>query len=76
MPGNSSFLCADCRDIEMSIPLEFLHAKSERKCEHGISFDDPCEDCDPPTCSRCAGSGEGQFDGTTCDSCKGNGIEQ
>jgi hypothetical protein len=47
----------------------------KHKCEHGISFDDPCEDCDPPTCSRCSGSGEGAYGESTCDSCKGKGIE-
>ncbi len=27
-------------------------------------------------CSRCNGSGEGQYDGTTCGSCKGAGVER
>lgn len=29
----------------------------------------------PPLCSQCNGSGEGQYDGTTCHSCKGSGTE-
>lgn len=28
----------------------------------------------PPLCAQCNGSGEGQYDGTTCRSCKGRGT--
>ena len=50
---------------------------TERKCEHGISFDDPCEDCDGPiSCGACNGTGEGQFDSQLCFECGGKGIEK
>lgn len=26
-------------------------------------------------CSRCSGSGEGMWDGSTCTSCHGSGVE-
>lgn len=33
------------------------------------------EECIDDICSVCAGSGEGQYDGTRCMSCKGAGVE-
>ena len=36
-------------------------------------IDDITEDDEYGICSACNGSGEGQFDGTTCPSCKGKG---
>lgn len=27
-------------------------------------------------CSACNGSGEGQFDGSTCPDCRGSGVER
>lgn len=30
----------------------------------------------PPLCANCNGSGEGQYDGLTCRSCRGTGIER
>jgi len=32
------------------------------------------EDEDDNYCDACNGCGEGQFDGTTCPSCKGSGM--
>lgn len=29
----------------------------------------------PPLCAACNGSGEGEYDGTTCSVCKGRGTE-
>jgi len=31
---------------------------------------------DLPLCPHCNGSGEGQYDGTTCSYCKGGGVER
>lgn len=31
---------------------------------------------DEPICQTCNGSGEGQFEGTLCPSCKGKGVER
>lgn len=31
---------------------------------------------DPPTCDQCAGSGEGQYDGTRCWRCRGSGVDR
>lgn len=32
-----------------------------------------CPECDDLSCSFCAGTGEGQFDGSRCPQCKGSG---
>ena len=34
------------------------------------------EENDEYLCAQCNGSGEGQYDGTTCWRCKGRGTEQ
>ncbi len=33
------------------------------------------DDGDPPDCQWCAGTGEGQHEGTSCYDCKGTGQE-
>ena len=33
-------------------------------------------DEDDNICPACSGSGEGQYDGTTCYSCKGSGVDR
>lgn len=35
--------------------------------------DDQPDDYEPGICPHCNGSGEGQYDGTTCRFCKGTG---
>lgn len=37
--------------------------------------DDDTTDNDEYLCAQCNGSGEGQYDGTTCWRCKGRGTE-
>ena len=33
------------------------------------------EDAEEEICSRCSGSGEGMYDGSTCYKCHGSGVE-
>jgi DnaJ-class molecular chaperone len=33
------------------------------------------EDYEDEICSWCSGSGEGMYDGSTCQKCKGSGVE-
>lgn len=33
------------------------------------------EELEDDICSRCSGSGEGMWDGSTCNKCHGTGIE-
>ena len=40
--------------------------------EHLEEEEDPDED--PTICVACNGSGEGQYDGTKCSTCKGKGV--
>ena len=35
--------------------------------------DDGCEPCDTDICPACEGSGEGEFDGSVCLTCRGRG---
>lgn len=35
--------------------------------------DDCCEPCDTGICPACNGSGEGEFDGAVCLTCRGRG---
>jgi len=61
----------------MSTPAERLmhkiRAKLEASC-NAVSTDD--EEEDDVHCVTCAGSGEGQYDGTRCPVCKGRGVVQ
>jgi DnaJ-class molecular chaperone len=34
------------------------------------------DDFEPPYCSACNGTGEGQYDGANCSSCGGSGFER
>lgn len=34
------------------------------------------DDDEPGYCPQCAGSGEGQWDGSTCHACHGSGVER
>jgi len=38
-----------------------------------LMADDGPDDSEPGICPACSGSGEGQYEGTTCYSCKGAG---
>lgn len=38
-------------------------------------LDDMIAESEPGICPVCSGSGEGQYDGTTCSSCRGSGVE-
>lgn len=38
-----------------------------------MADDEEISDAEPGICPGCNGSGEGQFDGTTCRFCKGKG---
>jgi len=33
------------------------------------------DDIEDEICSRCSGSGEGMYDGSTCNKCHGSGVE-
>lgn len=37
--------------------------------------DEPDEDDEDEICSWCSGSGEGMYDGSTCQKCHGSGVE-
>lgn len=63
------------KDEGIALTSIFIDA-TDRRCRHGFLMDDECFDCDPPTCSACAGSGEGQYGESTCNDCKGKGIEK
>jgi DnaJ-class molecular chaperone len=39
-----------------------------------LDRDNPPEDTEPPICSSCNGSGEGQHERTTCRRCRGRGV--
>jgi len=34
------------------------------------------EEDDPPECPMCAGTGEGQYDGSSCGYCNGRGVKK
>ena len=38
--------------------------------------DDYEEPDEEPICVSCDGSGEGQYDGTRCSSCRGSGVDR
>jgi len=40
----------------------------------GFPDDDPSDEDEPDICSGCNGSGEGQYDGTSCSTCGGSGV--
>lgn len=42
-------------------------------CEAGTDLED--DDYEDEICSRCSGSGEGMWDGSTCSKCHGSGVE-
>lgn len=50
---------------------EFDPFEIDERQEYGGDPEDP--DYEPGICSNCSGSGEGQYDGTTCRVCKGKG---
>lgn len=39
-------------------------------------FEEEENEEEPEICPDCNGSGEGMFDGSTCHSCKGSGVER
>jgi hypothetical protein len=50
------------------------HLREDARDEARLMADDgPDEDYEPGICPACGGSGEGQYEGTTCYQCKGGG---
>jgi DnaJ-class molecular chaperone len=43
--------------------------------EHEEQDEDIEEDDEDEICSWCSGSGEGMYDGSTCQKCRGSGVE-
>lgn len=41
-------------------------------CKEHCEFED--EEEEEPMCSHCSGTGEGQYDGSRCNVCKGKGY--
>lgn len=56
-------LCGDASSLEDAA----CQLESEIEAQGAID--------NPPLCASCNGSGEGQYDGTTCRACKGRGTE-
>ena len=50
------------------------HSREDARDKARLMADDgPDEDYEPGICTACSGSGEGQYEGTTCYQCKGDG---
>ncbi len=49
------------------------HNLDDPKCRI-IYNDDIDDESDDGYCANCSGTGEGQYDGTRCMSCKGSGV--
>lgn len=56
--------------------LTFPRPEHQEHEYYGEEEDDDDEDFTPPLCVHCNGSGEGMYDGSTCRSCGGEGIDQ
>lgn len=71
-----------CKDI-----VDALACRVEALCGDALTLRDASEQLEseidaqdninnPPLCSACNGSGEGQYDGTRCRSCGGSGADK
>lgn len=46
----------------------------EREDDERPDLEEPVSDDDEAICPACSGSGEGQYEGSRCRSCRGSGI--
>ena len=69
IPEISQFSCEGC--------IKYSHdTDCECDCKDGEIFVSEDYEEEKPICGHCAGSGEGQYDGTRCTYCKGTGEER